>query len=178
MARLTPEQWERARADYEVSGNSLRDVAKEYCVSPSTVARRAEKENWIQGKTQHLVAKKKNAIKELHETQQQTQHLNATLQIAIDTEVQKQLEDEQIFINAAKYNQMVANELLQSDDDLSMTTIDTHSRLTHRNKVTVLGKEPDTAIQNNEYINVGDSADKMAGILALAQARKDASRGD
>lgn len=149
MARLTDQQWQLVQNDYETQGLSLSQLSDKHGVHKSNISKRAKKENWQQGKTQHLVAKKKNAIKELHETQQQTQHLNATEQMAIDVAVKEQLEAEAIFIDAAKYNQIVANELLQDSDELSMTMIDTHSRLTNRNKETVLGKQPDTAIQIN-----------------------------
>ena len=50
MARLTPEQWERARAEYEVRGVSLGDVAKRFGVATSSVSRRARAEGWMQGK--------------------------------------------------------------------------------------------------------------------------------
>ncbi len=152
MARLTPAQREQARNDYEVHNMGIREIARKWNVSPATVSSWAKSDEWEQGKTEHLIEKKKNAIKDLYETEQQTKHCSASVQLSINNEVQKRLEAEQIFVDAAKYNQMVANELLQNSEELSMTTLDTHSRLTHRNKETVLGKQPDTAIQinNNE----------------------------
>ncbi len=156
MARLTQEQWELVRADFETSKLSLSQLSDKYGVHKSNISKRAKTESWEKGKTQHLVEKKVNAIKELHETQQQTQHLNATTQQAINSEVQKRLEAEKIFIDAAKYNQLLANEVLGKIDteELKLTDLDTHARLTARNKETVLGKQPDTQvnIQNNNEV--------------------------
>lgn len=152
MARLSDAQWQVIRAEYESSDStSLRDLAKKHGVDVSNLSRRSKKEGWTQGKTQHLVDKKVNAIKALHETTQQTQHLNATEQMAIDVRVNEALEAEKIFINSAKYNQELANSLLGSAGELSMQVIESHSRLTARNKETVLGKQPDTQVnvQNN-----------------------------
>ncbi len=151
MARLTPEQWEVVRAEFETTNASLAQLSERHGVHKSNISKRAKAEQWEKGKTQHLVEKKVNAIKELHETQQQTQHLNATTQQAIDCEVQKRLEAEAIFIDAAKYNQTLANQVLGNIDveELRLTDLDTHARLTARNKETVLGKSPETAIQIN-----------------------------
>lgn len=49
MARLTPEQWEQARAEYEVRGVSLGDIARRFGVSQQAASKRARKEGWKQG---------------------------------------------------------------------------------------------------------------------------------
>ena len=63
MARLKPEQWEQARAEYEVRGVSLGDVAKSFDVATSSVSRRARAEGWVQGKMQDLAERKVAAVK-------------------------------------------------------------------------------------------------------------------
>lgn len=50
------------------------------------------------------------------------------------------------FQNSAIKNQQKANELLEFAEDLS--DLDAHSRITARNKETVLGKEPTAQITN------------------------------
>lgn len=147
MAKLTPQQWELARADYEVKGLSIREIAKHYDVNASTVSRQAKKDDWKQSKTQHLVDKKVNAIMQLHQTQQQMQQLNAIEQQAIDNEVALRLARENLFVDSALRNQKRANELLEMADDLAQ--LNQHSQITARNKETVLGKNPETAIQIN-----------------------------
>lgn len=44
MARLTDRQWEQARAEYEVRGISLGEVAKSFGVATSSVSRKAKAE--------------------------------------------------------------------------------------------------------------------------------------
>lgn len=150
MSRITEAEREQARNDYEVHNMGIREIARKWGVSPTTIRNWRDKGNWEQGKTAHIVSKKKNAIKELHETAQQTAHLPAHQQMAIDNEVQKQLENERIFVNAAKFNQSLANKLVQ-DADVKLSDVEAHSRITARNKETVLGKSPDAQvnIQNN-----------------------------
>lgn len=161
MAKLTPQQWELARADYEVKSLSIREIAKNYDVNASTISRQAKKDDWQQGKTQHLIDKKTNAIINLHQTQQQMQHLNATQQQAIDSEVALRLARENLFIDSALRNQKRANELLEIAEDLAQ--LNQHSQITARNKETVLGKNPDTAIQINNT-PVVSSADEFRQI--------------
>ena len=66
------------------------------------------------------------------------------------------------FTNSALKNQTIANKKLS--DNISMSDLEAHSRITSRNKESVLGKEPTTKIdnvnaqQNNEdkgIINIG-----------------------
>ena len=68
MARLTPEQWERARAEYEVRGVSLGDVAKRFGVATSSVSRRARAEGGMQGKMQDLASKPWRRLKRKRKT--------------------------------------------------------------------------------------------------------------
>ena len=48
MARLTSEQWEQARAEYEVRGVSLGEVARRFGVSQQAASKRARKEGRLQ----------------------------------------------------------------------------------------------------------------------------------
>lgn len=149
MARLTQAQWEAAKADYEIGGFSYSQLVDKYGMSRGSISHRANKEEWKQGRVEHLVQKKANAIKEINEVEQQTEQMGGVQQVAIDNAVQKRLEAEEIFISAAKYNQTRANQLIRNKPDISMSEIEAHSRITGRNKETVLGKAPDTAIQIN-----------------------------
>jgi hypothetical protein len=51
-----------------------------------------------------------------------------------------------LFQNSALKNQQKANELLDLTDD--MKDIESHARITKTNKETVLGKDPETVINN------------------------------
>ena len=92
MARLTTEQWEQARAEYEVRGVSLGEVARRFGVSDVAVGKRARKEDWAQGKSSDLVEKKVCAIKELCEAERQSSDLAQTIRTTIDDVVRERLE--------------------------------------------------------------------------------------
>jgi len=72
MPRLKPEQWEKARAEYEVRGVSFKVIAELFGVTKSAVALKARQEIWQKGKLDGLVEKKANALKELAEVNEET----------------------------------------------------------------------------------------------------------
>ena len=78
MGRLTQEQWERARADYEVKGESMSAISREFGIDIAAISRKAKKEAWSQGKSQALVEKKINSIKQLAEIESESQGRIAT----------------------------------------------------------------------------------------------------
>lgn len=94
MARLNATQWEQARADYEVRGVSLGDVAKRFGVATSSVSRRARAEGWAQGKMQDLVTRKVAAVKELAAVETQTQDLPLRFQHTLQSVVRERLQAE------------------------------------------------------------------------------------
>lgn len=94
MARLTADQWEQARAEYEVRGVSLGDLAKRYCVATSSVSRKAKAEGWVQGKMQDLAERKVAAVKALAEVETQTQDLPLRFQHTLQSVVQERLQAE------------------------------------------------------------------------------------
>ena len=94
MARLDSERWERARADYEVRGLSLGDIARKYAVATSSVSRRARAEGWTQGKMQGLVDRKVAAVKEMEAVETQTQELPLRYQLTLQEVVRERLETE------------------------------------------------------------------------------------
>ena len=97
MARLTSEQWEQARAEYEVRGVSLGEVASRFGVSQQAAAKRARKEGWKQGKSCGVVEKKVSAIKALYEVEQESCDLPTTFRATIDDVVRERLEADHLF---------------------------------------------------------------------------------
>lgn len=152
MARLTNEQWQSVRADYEISGLSYSELAKKHNTSKPAISRRAKKEDWTQGKVEHLVQKKVNAIREIKEVEQQAERLVPLDRLAIDNEVDKRLAQQQYFIDSAMSNQEKANGLINDLPVVELDDLNKHSQITARNKDTVLGKQPDTAVQVNNNI--------------------------
>lgn len=88
MARLTPELWAMARADYEIRGLSMTELAKKYGCAKSAVSMRAKADGWQAGKTEQAVTEKANEIITLAQIEQQTeQKLNATERAVFDVAV-------------------------------------------------------------------------------------------
>lgn len=94
MARLSEDQWQAAKAEYEVRGISLGDVAKKYGVATSSVSRKAKADGWVQGKMQELAERKIAAVKEMAAVEMQTQELPLRFRHTLQTVVQERLQAE------------------------------------------------------------------------------------
>ena len=155
MAKLTPKQWELAKQDYEIHGLSYSELVEKYGMSKGSISKRAKDEYWQQGKNEHLIQKKVSVIKELKETEQQIEQLEPVVQKSIEHEVSIRLARENFFIDSAMMNQKYSNEEIQKSKEmgeLSIGELKAHSDITAKNKETVLGKQPDTAIQINNSV--------------------------
>ena len=94
MPRLSATQWEKARAEYEVCGTSIKRLAAQFRVDRAAVSRRAKNEGWEQGKKQHLVEGMLNARRVLSEIEAKSHTLPVTFQRAIDAAVWERLKAE------------------------------------------------------------------------------------
>lgn len=94
LARLKKIEWEQARAEYEVRGVSLGDVAKRFGVATSSVSRRASAGGWVQGKMQDLAERKVAAVKEFAAVETQMQDLPLRFRHTIQSVVQERLQAE------------------------------------------------------------------------------------
>lgn len=168
MARLTDKQWLQVRVDYEVHGMSYRQLIEKYQTSKAALSRRVVQENWQKGKAEQLINKKTNAIKELRECETLAEPLTEPELIAVEYEVKERLRLERMFTDSATRNQQIADELLNEvryDDDMKLNTkigaVEAHSRLTKNNKETILGKNPETAIQINNNAAENSAIDEL-----------------
>ena len=133
------EKWERARAYFESGQYTLSQINQKTGISISKISERAKKEKWEKGKNaDYIEAKKTIAEKKGKERE----NIISVLDEIADEKTKHLL----YFQNSAIKNQQKANELLEFADDLS--DLDAHSRITARNKETVLGKEPTAQITN------------------------------
>ena len=87
MARLTQEQWELVRADYEVRSLSNRELASKYGVSEAAIRKKAKSQEWVKEESAHFIDKKASVIKDLHDISSQSAHLSSHHIAAIDDEV-------------------------------------------------------------------------------------------
>ena len=143
----TESQWEKAKAYYE-AGMSLSQIKDKTNIARNTISQRAKREQWEHSKNSEYIEAKIKV-----ETQKGTileQSGTVALNIADDIALDK-AKAISLFQNSALKNQKKANELLELTDD--MKDLESHARLTKTNKETVLGKEPETVINNANLTN-------------------------
>ena len=147
----TESQWEKAKAYYE-AGMTLSQIKDKTNIARNTISQRAKREQWEHSKNSEYIEAKIKV-----ESQKGTileQSGSVALNIADDIAFNK-AKALTLFQNSALKNQAKANELLESTED--MKDIESHSRLTKTNKETVLGKDPETVI-NNANVQSNDTA--------------------
>ena len=123
MPRLSADQWERARADYEVRGLGMGEIGRRYGVTKQAVAKKIKTEGWVQGKSSHIVDRKVSAIKDFRAAELESSRLSSTLQMTVAECVQEQLQQEGILASlanavAAKARSMV--DAAASPEDLEV----------------------------------------------------------
>ncbi len=141
MARLDEKQKKRLLDDLLKGTDSVRVLAKRYGVANATVQKYKDS---IDPESERIVnagIAYKTALYEIREPEKVNAIVNA-----VDERTRHLL----FFANSALRNQQLANKKL--NENLPIADLEAHSRITARNKETVLGKQPDTAIQvnNNE----------------------------
>lgn len=147
----TESQWEKAKAYYE-AGMTLSQIKDKTNIARNTISQRAKREQWEHSKNSEYIEAKTKV-----ECQKGTileQSGSVALNIADDIAFNK-AKALTLFQNSALKNQAKANELLELTED--MKDIESHSRLTKTNKETVLGKDPETVI-NNANVQSNDTA--------------------
>ena len=177
MARLSAEQWTMARADFEIAGMSVTEIAQKYGCAKSAVSMKAKAQSWELNKTEQAVSDKSKAIMQLARIEQETeQRLSATERAVFDAVVrddvafrlQNDSDMEAVREHAMRLLPMVEK---PADAKALMETL----RIQREAR---LGKAPDTAIQINNNAPVIDpleAPERVAGLLAIAQARRDAN---
>jgi len=161
MARLSLDKVQQIIAEWK-AGKSQNKLAKDFGVSPATINKHCKdvpQENVELVNTQTLIntelaGKTECEVNAIHKVvDERTKHLI-------------------YFQNSALRNQELANNVLEDgskkkgEDSLSIVTIEAHARTTARNKETVLGKQPDTAIQ----INNNQAPQKIERIIVDANS--------
>ena len=135
MARLTSEQKEEIVAKWK-AGRSQNYLAKEYNTSPATINKYCK---GVEQENIEIVNSKVSVYTALDGKSEQ--EVNAIHQIA-DERTRHLL----LFQNSALRNQRKADEMLDEADKLN--DVESHSRITQRNKETVLGKDKTVELNN------------------------------
>jgi len=154
----------KIQAEYRTGHYSIRKLADRHDVSVGFVAKH----------TKHLdndVAEVVNAgvayNKALSEFSEHNEHLvNATKEV-----VDERTKHLMFFNKSALKNQQIANNRLkEKEHDIELSELEAHSRITARNKETLLGKSPETAIQIN---NTSNSSDYSVEVLKAIKSKYD-----
>ena len=169
-----------ARADFESAGLSVSEIARKYNVAKSSVSDKAKAQGWEPNKTERSVSEKSSAIIALAKVNQETeQKLNnverAVFDRVVADDVSFRLQND-ADMEAVREHAMSLLPLIEKplDAKLLMETL----RIQREAR---LGKVPDTMVQvnnNNAPVELEPRAasQKIAGLLAVAQARKDAAK--
>ena len=139
------EKWERARAYFESGQYTLAQINQRTGISISKISEKAKREKWEKGKNADYIAAKTTIAEKKGK---ERENVISILDEIADEKTKHLL----YFQNSAIKNQQKANELLESTD--SLADLDAHSRITARNKETVLGKEPATQITNAQQTQI------------------------
>lgn len=139
------EKWERARAYFESGQYTLAQINQKTGISISKISEKAKREKWEKGKNADYIAAKTTIAEKKGK---ERENVISILDEIADEKTKHLL----YFQNSAIKNQQKANELLESTD--SLADLDAHSRITARNKETVLGKEPVTQITNAQQAQI------------------------
>ena len=148
MAKVTDELRTKIRADKSV-GLSYRKLQEKYSLSLSVLHKVCES---VDESNKAIVEAKTNAeiayLTALSEKSEQEAN-------AISEQVKENLKAWEFFANSAMRNQKKANDLLEMSD--KMQEVESHARLTAKNKEIVLGREANTQIsvenmQNNIFV--------------------------
>ena len=138
----TESQWEKANAYYE-AGMTLSQIKDKTNIARNTISQRAKREQWEHSKNSEYIEAKIKV-----ESQKGTileQSGSVALNIADDIAFNK-AKALTLFQDSALRNQKKANDMLDLTDD--MKDVESHARITKTNKETVLGKDPETVINN------------------------------
>lgn len=127
----------KIQAEWRTGHYSQRDLAKKHDVSAGFVAK------WVKDIPQDAVSAVSGGVAYKQALASDNEHLVSAVSSVVDEKVRHLM----FFTNSALKNQQLANRKLTQDAPI--TDIEAHSRITARNKETVLGKQPDTAIQIN-----------------------------
>lgn len=128
----------KMQADFRTGAYSIRKLADKYDVSIGFVAKHTSD----LGKDLESVVNAGVAYKQALASE------NEHLVNAVNTVVDERTKHTMFFNNSALRNQQLANKKLS--ENMAIQELEAHSRLTAKNKETVLGKQPDTAIQVNQ----------------------------
>ena len=138
-------KWERAKLLFE-AGASLGDITKETGISKPQLSKMSHKWHWSNE------TEKKRLIDLEVEIEMKKKELDKEELKIHDKMVYEKVRYLTLFNNSAIRNQKIANKKLT--EDLELQDLEMHSRITSRNKETVMGKQSNVTTENTSNINI------------------------
>lgn len=136
VGKLTDEIKEKILADFHTGAYTARQLGDKYGVSHVTIIKI----------TKGLTPKNKEKVTTLIAIKSELAEQNYQEVTSVNEVVDEATKHLIFFKNAALRNQKKADEMLEMSDRIA--DVEAHSRITARNKETVLGREADTVINN------------------------------
>ena len=136
---ISKDKWERVKNYYE-AGLTLSQIKERTGVDRSTISKKAKNQQWQHGtNSDYIEAREIIADKKSTKNQQAIQVLDELADERINRRI--------FFEKSALQNQQYSNKVMKKDSG-SINTLEAHSRITQRNKETVLGKDKTVEIHN------------------------------
>ena len=136
MPRLTSEQKELILADFHTGEYTHRDLGAKYKTSHVTIGK------IVKG----IEPKHKDKVTTISTMKAELYSENYQEVTAVESAIERRTKHIMLFENSALKNQKIANELIDGTD--SINEVEAHSRITQRNKETVLGKDKTVELTN------------------------------
>ena len=163
MPRPAKHNWEEIK-NYYMAGMSQAEICKKFKISKSTLSERVKIDTW---EVSEQMTKRVNAVVTAVEA---VSELSVTEQKAVSEIVEDKLKHRALFTKSALNNQAITNLALKAINDniikekdpankavkamLALQSLETHGKITERNKNIVLGKEAETNVTVNAQTNV------------------------
>lgn len=144
MARLSEEKTKKILADFHTGVYSLRELAKMHDVSHTTIGKI----------TKGLSPQNKENVATLVRIKSDLAGQSCQNVASVERVVDDMVKKQQYFEDSVMKNQKMANDFLNGVSSLS--EIETHARITAKNKETVFGRMPDVMINNQNQQNNKD----------------------
>ena len=152
MARLTDDQRELILADFHTGQYTIRQLASMHKIGKTTIS----------NITKGIKPKHKDKVDTIVAVKTELYEESGHEVDAVNREIEERTKHLVLFQTSAARNQVAANKVLKKIEDKEkaeekdLYSLDAHSRITQRNKETVLGKDKTVdvgvAIQNNTIV--------------------------
>ena len=137
MARLTDAQREDVLAEFHTGQFTHAELGRRHNTSHVTIGK------LVRG----LIPKNEDKVTEISAMRAELSEQSYKEVTAVETEIEKRTKHLIFFQNSALQNQQHSNKVMKENSD-NINTLEAHSRITQRNKETVLGKDKTTEINN------------------------------